>query len=91
MLMVDPWCTGEWIRPDEGPARRLIRPLLFLHTPLTKIKGIGPRSEEILHKAGIRCVEDLKKWVQNHKEPDFTFKVHHRKALAKRLFARFKI
>lgn len=64
---------------------------LFLHTPLTTIKGIGPKSEEILRKAGIRCVEDLKLWVLNHKEADFTFHVHHRKALAKRLFKMFKI
>ena len=63
---------------------------LFLHTPLTSIKGIGPKSEEILKKAGIRCVEDLKLWVQNHKQKDFTFKVHHRKALAEQLFKRFK-
>lgn len=58
----------------------------FQHTPLTKIKGIGPKSEEILKKAGIRCVEDLKKWIQNHKIEDFTFKVHHRKKLAAQLF-----
>ena len=64
---------------------------LFQHTPLTSIKGIGPKSEEILKKAGIRCVEDLKQWIQKHNIEDFTFKVHHRQALALRLFQRFKV
>lgn len=30
-LMVDVWCTGEWLSSGDGPERRLARPLLFVH------------------------------------------------------------
>lgn len=43
-------------------------------TPLTTLKGIGPKTEEVLIKAGVKSVEELKEWFTHNAK--WSFKTH---------------
>ena len=43
-------------------------------TPLTTLKGIGPKTEEVLIKAGVTSVEELKDWFAENAK--WSFKTH---------------
>lgn len=77
---------------DARALQRICKHLkLFQSTPLTTIKGVGPKSEKVFKGAGIHSVEDLKAWIIDHKRTDWKFKVHHSCALANRMFQKFKL
>ena len=75
---------------DARALQRVCKHLdLFKHagTPLLRIHGVGPKSEQVFKSHGIHTVEQLMEWVKTHKISDWTFKVHASARLAKRLFA----
>ncbi len=77
---------------DAVALQRICKHLkLFQSTPLTSLKGVGPKSDRVFKGAGIASVEELKAWIQDHKRTDWKFKVHHSCALANRMFQRFKM
>ena len=59
---------------------------LFKGTSLRKLKGVGPKSEEVFKRRGIHTVEDLMEWVRAHKRSDWNFQVYASQKLADRLF-----
>lgn len=51
---------------------------LFKKTELTSLKGVGPKTEEVLNKSGIHSVEDLAEWFSKGEKWNFkTYKNLH--------------